>query len=66
MAGDVARGYDRADFEDAWARYLSPSPPGTSATSVTALQDPDCCTICGLPMNSAVVAAGETTHPTCG
>ena len=34
---DVARGYDRADLVDAWARYLPPEAPEsvTSATSVT-------------------------------
>jgi hypothetical protein len=36
------RGYDRGDFEDAWARYVSPS-PGKHVTSVTAKQEPQKC-----------------------
>jgi hypothetical protein len=29
------RGYERADFVDAWSRYIPPSPPPTSTTSAT-------------------------------
>jgi hypothetical protein len=29
------RGYERADFVDAWSRYIPPSPPPTNATSKT-------------------------------
>lgn len=32
LAGDKARGYDRADFEDAWARYLEQGVPDRSGT----------------------------------
>jgi len=45
VGNSTPRGYDRADLEDVWARYLPTSPPG-SATSATAQQgagveDPD-------------------------
>jgi Protein of unknown function (DUF3631) len=34
--GSVTKGYNRADFQDIWARYLPPDiPPEKSATSVT-------------------------------
>jgi hypothetical protein len=34
----VVKGYRRADFVNAWARYLPPPPPGKSATAATPLQ----------------------------
>lgn len=33
---EVFKGYNRAQFEDAWSRYLPPAPPDLSVTSVTA------------------------------
>jgi hypothetical protein len=35
----VSRGYTRAQFADAWSRYLLADPPQGSATSVTAATD---------------------------
>lgn len=34
---EVYRGYERADFEDAWSRYLPPLPPLTDLQTVTTL-----------------------------
>jgi hypothetical protein len=38
---ETARGYERKDFVDAWARYLSPLPPAISETSKTSKTEPD-------------------------
>jgi uncharacterized protein DUF3631 len=74
--GDGNRhGYRRADFEDAWVRYLG-SPSATSATSATplarhvadvaAVADTGAgCAVCGEPMDAALTEAGYTTHPGC-
>ncbi len=42
------KGYERADFFDAWSRYIPPPPPATSATSATSataqcFQGETCC-----------------------
>jgi hypothetical protein len=64
----VFRGYARAQFEDAWSRYLEPlGPPAIErVTSVTADRDDDelypVCTGCGKPM----VAGQGTRHLSCG
>jgi hypothetical protein len=74
--GDVNRhGYRRADFEDAWARYLPP-PSATAATSATCLardvadvalvaDTPPRCAVCGEPIDTALADAGYATHPGC-
>ena len=43
----VRKGYKRDDLHDAWARYL----PTTLA-----------CTVCGEPLDQALIDAGFTTH----
>jgi hypothetical protein len=67
-----ARGYTRADLLESWRRYLPPV-SATDATSATALASPVAdvadvadtrqdCTVCGQPLDPALVAAGFTTH----
>ncbi|MGC2344921.1 MAG: DUF3631 domain-containing protein [Mycobacterium sp.] len=51
--GDVFRGYARAQFEDAWSRYLQPPlgpPPLESVTSVTSVTDDHFCSVCSQQM----------------
>jgi hypothetical protein len=38
---ETARGYERKDFVDAWARYLPPPSPATGETSKTSETEPD-------------------------
>ena len=62
------RGYDREDFVDPWSRYLPPprDKSATGATSETGGQPGPPCTACKFPLDPALAAAGDTTHPTCG
>jgi Protein of unknown function (DUF3631) len=72
--GDVvAKGYRRADFLDAWQRYLTPEPPtdavtsdtpsGKPVTDVTALRPyARACRVCAGVLHPGLV---EDTHPGC-
>ncbi len=76
IGDSVPKGYLRTDLHDPWARYLPTtresigdreapgtvgSPPYGSATSATSAT----CASCRPPLDQALAAIGETTHPNC-
>lgn len=77
--GDATpRGYTREALTDLWRRYLPTSATDvTSATPLarhvadvshvahTAAAQRLACTVCGEPLDPALAAVGDTTHPTC-
>ncbi len=73
---DSRKGYRRADLEDSWARYLpspgsetaetSETPLASNVSAVSAVSPPrQDCAVCGDPLDPALAAAGDTTHPMC-
>ncbi len=62
--GVLNKGYDRADLEDPWSRYLRPlaSSP-ESVTAVTAVTHP--CGICGQQLSEADLIVGAGIHTVC-
>jgi hypothetical protein len=73
---DSRKGYRRADLEDTWARYLpsrdsetaetSETPLASNVSAVSAVSPPrQTCAACGEPLDPALAACGETTHPMC-
>ena len=70
---DSRKGYHRAELEDLWTRYLPPRSAETSETAETSLASnvsavsavsPDRrdCTVCGGPLDQALIDAGLTDH----
>jgi hypothetical protein len=73
---DSRKGYRRADLEDSWARYLpspdsetsetSETPLASNVSDVSAVSPPrQTCAACGDPLDAALAACGEITHPMC-
>jgi len=72
--GDATpRGYRRADLLEAWRSYLPSGVSATSETSATSLAShvadvadvahtPQACTVCGGPLDQALIDAGYTDH----
>jgi 5S rRNA maturation endonuclease (ribonuclease M5) len=68
IGDSVPKGYRREDLYDPWSRYLGGVSVGVaskeSATSATSATTPTC-TACGQPLDPALAAIGDTTHPNC-